>query len=71
MINLNIRLLILLAFTTKICFAQDLQTENIFIITLDGLRWEELFGGADDSLTVSLDFVKDTASLKTAFWADT
>jgi hypothetical protein len=27
--------------------AQDLKTENVFLITLDGLRWQELFKGAD------------------------
>ncbi len=46
-------------------------TENVFLITLDGLRWEELFGGADDSLIVDTQYVPDTALLKEAFWADT
>ncbi len=45
------------------------KTENVFIITLDGLRWQELFGGADDSLIVDTKFVKDTARLKAEFWA--
>ncbi|HRD07834.1 MAG TPA: hypothetical protein PK037_09720, partial [Saprospiraceae bacterium] len=38
-------------------------TENVFIITLDGLRWQELFGGADDSLVTDIRFVKDTSHL--------
>lgn len=46
------------------------KTENVFIITLDGLRWQELFGGADDSLIVDTKFVKDTARLKGKFWSD-
>ena len=25
--------------------AQDRVTENVFFITLDGLRWQELYGG--------------------------
>ena len=24
-----------------------LQTENVFLITIDGLRWQEVFAGAD------------------------
>ena len=46
----------------------DLQTENVFLITLDGLRWQELFGGADDSLIHNTVFTKDTAALKKEFW---
>jgi hypothetical protein len=46
----------------------DLQTENVFLITLDGLRWQELFGGADDSLIHNIVFTKDTAALKKEFW---
>ena len=26
------------------------KTENIVIVTLDGMRWQELFGGADSVL---------------------
>jgi hypothetical protein len=50
--------------------AQEGTAENLFLITLDGLRWEELFGGADDSLTADLRFVRDTAALHAAFWAE-
>lgn len=51
--------------------AQDRKTENLFLITLDGLRWEELFGGADDSLIVDTRYVRDIPALKQAFWAET
>lgn len=44
-------------------------TENVFIITLDGLRWQELFGGADDSLVTDIRFVKDTSHLKAKYWS--
>lgn len=30
--------------------AQNRQTENIILITFDGLRWQEMFGGADSVL---------------------
>jgi hypothetical protein len=45
--------------------AQNLQTpKNIFIITTDGLRWQEVFTGADTSLIHNTKFVKDTAMLQ-------
>jgi hypothetical protein len=48
-----------------------LKTENIFIITLDGLRWQEVFNGADSMLITNKTFVKDPVGLNTTFWAET
>ena len=57
---------------SRFLFAQKSgQTENLFIITLDGLRWEELFGGAVDSMMNEPEFVKDTAALQQLFAAST
>ena len=50
--------------------AQKSQTEHVFLVTLDGLRWQELFGGADASLVGDKDYVKDPDGLKARFWAD-
>jgi hypothetical protein len=58
--------LLFILFSSDFVYGQ--KTENVFIITLDGLRWEELFGGADDSLITDTRFVKDTAMLKKEFW---
>jgi hypothetical protein len=46
------------------------KTKNpkIIVITLDGLRWQELFSGADATLIENKDFVHDAAELKTKFW---
>ena len=53
-------------------FAQNARhTENLFIITLDGFRWEELYQGATDSLMNDPTFVKDTAALQALFAAPT
>ena len=51
-------------------FAQQ-KTENVIIVTLDGFRWQEVFGGADDSLINNKEYVRDTSSLKKTFWAST
>ena len=50
-------------------FAQT-KTENVFIITLDGLRWQEMFSGADSSLITNKTFVHDPVGLNTTFWSD-
>ena len=43
--------------------------QNVFIITLDGFRWQELFGGADSSLIHDPTITSDTAYAKAAYWA--
>ena len=44
---------------------------RLVIITFDGLRWQELFSGADESLVGDTRFVKDPEALKAAYWRDT
>jgi len=49
--------------------AGTLNPENkLFIITLDGFRWEEVFGGADSALLRDTEVTKDTAIAKALFW---
>jgi hypothetical protein len=40
---------------------------NVFVITLDGFRWQELFTGADEMLLNEIT-TPDKAELKKAFW---
>jgi hypothetical protein len=35
---------------TLISHATALETENVVLVTMDGLRWQEVFGGADERL---------------------
>ena len=42
---------------------------NVFIISLDGFRWQELFAGADSLLINDPERVADTAVIKKMFWA--
>jgi Metalloenzyme superfamily len=60
---------IFLLFTCFISKGQNSKTENVIIITLDGYRWQEVFGGADEELINNKDFSHDTAGLKKKFWA--
>lgn len=48
------------------CPAQ--QAKNIFIVTTDGFRWEEVFNGADSSLISDTGFVKDILLTKQMYW---
>jgi hypothetical protein len=45
--------------------------KNIFVITTDGLRWQEVFNGADSLLIQHSAFVKDTAFTKALYWSVT
>lgn len=48
------------------------QTKNVFLITLDGVRWQEVFTGAEE-LLLSRDHggVSDVNRLRRAFWRET
>lgn len=47
------------------------KTQNVFIITFDGLRWQELYGGADSLLINHGDYVRDVEGLRKRFWRAT
>src|SRR6202011_1763278 len=46
------------------------KTENIFLITIDGFRWQEVFTGADSAICNNVKFVKDTSLVKQLYWDD-
>lgn len=43
---------------------------NLFIITIDGFRWQEIFSGADASLISNPDYTPDTATMKLLYWSE-
>jgi hypothetical protein len=47
---------------------QAQQTENIVLITLDGLRWQEVFKGADSLLVDDTGMMEKPGSLLNDFW---
>ncbi|HXB94405.1 MAG TPA: hypothetical protein VNU70_04570, partial [Puia sp.] len=50
-------------------FAQPVaKTKHLFIITIDGFRWQELFTGADPLLVGNTDYVRDTALTRSLYW---
>lgn len=58
--------LVLLLMTGTVVQAQ--KAENVFIITTDGTRWQEVFGGADSALLHETRFVQDTALSCQLYW---
>lgn len=49
-------------------FSQPGGPPNIFIITTDGFRWQEIFNGADSAILNNPRYVKDTALLNQLYW---
>ncbi len=65
---------ILIAFTSFLFTVVSAQTgsspRNIFIITTDGFRWQEVFNGVDSLLMRDTTYVKDTALIRKQFWSE-
>src|SRR5688572_17618529 len=52
--------------------AQTGRTDNLFIVTMDGLRWKEVFNGAERKLLTDKRYVStDSITLDSMFWAST
>src|SRR5579864_3066427 len=49
------------------------KTENVVLVTYDGLRWQEVFSGCDETLLNREEGggVRDVPALKSRFWRDT
>jgi hypothetical protein len=50
--------------------AQNRNTENVVIVTLDGMRWQEVFGGVDAVLLNDSVFNHDRKGLTQKFWSE-
>ncbi|HSZ34463.1 MAG TPA: hypothetical protein VK772_14200, partial [Puia sp.] len=65
--RMKILLLAFCIFSGGYSVAQQHKTENLIIVTLDGLRWQEIFGGIDSQIVVNKKFTRDSASIVFAF----
>ena len=67
------RLLVILLGSVILCYQGHIhaqhKTENLILITFDGLRWQEVFQGADSALFRQQKNLKDP-QLKEKFWRD-
>jgi hypothetical protein len=57
-------------FSAFIVSAQPRKTENLMIVTLDGMRWQEVFKGVDEVLMNDSTYNRDRKGMKEKFWAD-
>ena len=57
---------LLLAF----CANAQQKAENVIVITLDGMRWQEVFGGIDSSLMNNKEFSANAKDLAKKYWDD-
>ena len=55
--------------TTLLSYSQNkFVNQKVFLITLDGLRWQELFSGADSLLVINKNYVKNPEKLLEWSW---
>jgi hypothetical protein len=47
------------------------KTKKLFVITIDGFRWQELFTGADPRLVANAEYVRDTLLTRLLYWDST
>src|SRR5476651_310099 len=64
----NVVLLLLASVLCQSLLAQPLKTKNVVIVTLDGLRWQEVYRGADSAL-INSKYTSDKAAVQKQFWA--
>jgi len=62
---------ILLAASLAVFAADKRQTENLILVTADGLRWQDVFRGIDPALmTAEAAGMKDLGDLRNKLWAE-
>lgn len=47
----------------------QITSKNVVIVTMDGLRWQEIFGGADSLLTFDTSAIYQAKYVQDSFWA--
>ncbi|MBD1391585.1 alkaline phosphatase family protein [Mucilaginibacter glaciei] len=49
-------------------YAQTTKTKNLIVVTLDGMRWQEVFRGADSAM-ISAKYTSDKDVVRKKYWA--
>lgn len=66
-VTIKVVILVLLSFTLS-NKSQAATKPNLVLVTIDGLRWQELFSGADHDLLNNKSFVRENQHAKEKFW---
>ena len=67
---LSILIILMIAFSCQKAVENKPGQNHVILITLDGLRWQELFTGADSSLINDRTYVHDSVELAQLFWSE-
>lgn len=49
-------------------FGQTGKTENVIVVTMDGMRWQEVFGGVDSVLVSDTRYAANSKELRIRYW---
>lgn len=50
--------------------AQSRKTSHVVVVTLDGMRWQEIFGGVDSALMNNAAYTKEKEEIAKQWWSD-
>lgn len=64
-------ILILLSVLPVLTFAKGDKDTRLVIITIDGLRWQEVFQGAEENLLTDSKLVRDVEQYRNTYWRST
>jgi len=68
---LRVTMLLVLAMVAA-CSRPPLRTRNVVLVVTDGLRWQDVFSGADSSILFGDSrYIGDTAAIRRDFWRPT
>lgn len=63
----NIYSFLVALFFSTVLFAQT-KTKSLVVVTLDGMRWQEVFGGVDSAILNDKRFTRDSTGIYSQFW---
>jgi hypothetical protein len=66
-IRINIYAILFCLFFCNMIQSQT-KTENIILVTIDGLRWQEIFGGPDSAILKNKKYTRDYDAMSSRFW---
>lgn len=69
-LKITVFILLMLSLFTNDRLQAQTKTENIVLVTLDGMRWQEVFGGADTALLKNKKYTKDSIGTAKRFGDD-
>jgi hypothetical protein len=66
------RVFLVMMFALFLCksFGQGHQTKNLIVVTLDGMRWQEVYRGADSAM-INSSYTNDKDEVRKKYWAST